>query len=140
MSSTSVPSSTALRGILKTDALRMVRDRFLIGISLYILFVFAVMRFVIPLVTEAVAESWDFDLTPYHPLIVSHFVVQLAPLIPGIIGGFLLLESREEGTVKALLVAPVPLPIYIATASVVMCITSALLTVADAPQKVGSLP
>lgn len=130
MFSTPVPSTTAVRGMLKTDALRMVRDRFLVGVSAYILFVFVVMRWAIPWITTEVTTAWDFDLTPYHPLIVSHFVVQLAPLVPGIVGGFLLLESREEGTVKALLVAPAPLPSYVAVLSFVMCVTSALLTVA----------
>ena len=104
-----MPSAIAVRGMLKTDVLRMLRDRFLIGISAYIFFVVVVMRAVIPWATTAIAVNWNFDLTPYHPLIVSHLTVQLAPLVPGIVGGFLLLESREEGTVKALLVSPSPL-------------------------------
>lgn len=125
---TSLPSTTAVIGMLKADALRIIRDRFLLGVSVYILFVFIVMRWAIPWVTVEVANTWAFDLAPYHPLIVSHLVVQLAPMVPGIVGAFLLLESREEGTVKALLVAPTPLTTYVAVGTVVMCGTAALLT------------
>ena len=130
MSAGPLPSTTAVRGILKTDALRILRDRFLIGITAYILFVFVVMRGVIPWITAGVASAWDFDLTPYHPLIVSHFVVQLAAMIPGIVGGFLLLESREEGTVKALLVSPSPLQSYLVVVCVVMFVTSVVIIAA----------
>ena len=62
---------------------------------------------------------------------MSYFIVQLAPLIPGIIGGFLLLESREDGTVKALLVSPNPLTSYVSVVCVVMFVTAATLTVAE---------
>lgn len=119
-----MPSATALRGMLRTDALRMLRDQFLIGTTVYILFVFILMRGAIPWMTTEIASSWDFDLTRYHPLIVSHLAVQLAPWIPGIVGGFLLLESREDGTVKALLVSPTPLTSYVSCACIVMFFTA----------------
>lgn len=120
---------TAVRGMLTTDMLRMLRDRFLVGITVYVVFVFFVMRAAIPWVTAEIVAAWDFDLTPYHPLIVSHFVVQLSPLIPGIIGAFLLLESREDGTVKALLVAPYPLTSYVFILGAAMSVTAWMLTI-----------
>jgi fluoroquinolone transport system permease protein len=126
-----MPSITAVRGMLGADLLRLRRDQFMIGISVYLLGVTAAMRWVLPLITDAVAGQWAFDLTPYHPLLVSYLIVQLAPLLPGIIGGFLLLESREDGTVKALLVSPHPLPSYLTVVCVVMCVTSATLTAAQ---------
>lgn len=124
-----MPSMTAIRGTLRADSLRLRRDGFLIGITVYIFVISVLMRWLIPLLTEGVASQWDFDLTPFHPLLVSHFVVQLAPLVPGIIGAFLLLESREDGTVKALLVAPIPLLSYVSLVCGVMCVTAATLTV-----------
>lgn len=125
-------SITAVRGMLKTDAMRMLRDRFLVGMTAYILLVFVVMRFALPWATGEIASRSAFDLTPYHPLLVSYFAVQLAPWVPGIIGGFLLLECREEGTVKALLVSPNPLSSYVFVACTAMCVTGVLLTVAAA--------
>ena len=131
MPSAPMPSGTAIRGMLRTDALRLRRDRFLIGVSVYILGITVVMRWLLPEITSGIAVDWDFDLTPYHPLLVSYFIVQLAPLIPGIVGAFLLLESREDGTVKALLVSPNPLTSYISVVCVVMFVTAVTLTVAQ---------
>ncbi len=129
MPSDSMPSFRAVCGMLRTDALRLRRDRFLIGISAYILAITVLMRWILPEITTGIAVEWEFDLTPYHPLLVSHLIVQLAPLVPGIIGAFLLLESREDGTVKALLVSPHPLTSYLAVVCVVMFVTAVALTV-----------
>ena len=101
MLSVSMPSFIAVCGMLRTDALRLRRDRFLIGITAYILAITVLMRWILPAITTGIAVEWEFDLTPYHPLLVSHLIVQLAPLVPGIIGAFLLLESREDGTVRS---------------------------------------
>ena len=124
-----MPSITAVRGMLKANALRMVRDRFLIGITIYILCVLPLMRGLIQWVTSEAASHWAFDLTPYHPLIVSSLVVQAISVLPGLIFGLLLLESRENETVKALLVSPNPLTGYIWITCVVMFVSAALLTV-----------
>jgi fluoroquinolone transport system permease protein len=131
MPTASMPSITAVRGMLRTDALRLRRDRFLIGISIYILAITVVMRWLLPEITTAVASEWEFDLIPYHPLIVSYWIVQTAPLIPGIIGAFMLLESREDGTVKALFVSPNPLSSYVSVVCVVMLVTAVSLTLAQ---------
>lgn len=125
----SMPSFIAVRGMLRADALRLRRDRFLIGISVYVLVITVLMRWILPAITSGIATEWKFDLTPYHPLLVSHFIVQLAPLVPGIIGAFLLLESREDGTVKALLVSPNPLTSYLAVVCGVMFVTALALTI-----------
>ena len=108
----------------------MSRDKFLVGMTLYILFVFVVMRVVIPEITAGVASKWDFDLIPYHALIVSYFVVQVAPLLPGIVGGFQLLECREEGMAKALLVSPSSLAVYLSVTCLAMFAAAFVLTLA----------
>ncbi|MEE3368114.1 MAG: hypothetical protein VX346_02095 [Planctomycetota bacterium] len=123
------PSVTAVGGMLRTDALRLRRDRFLIGISVYILAITVLMRWILPAITTGIAVEWKFDLTPYHPLLISHLIVQTVQLLPGIIGAFLLLESREDGTVKVLLVSPHPLTNYLAVVGVVMFLTGGALTV-----------
>ena len=90
------------------------------------------MRWVIPWATRGVSRRWAFDLTPYQPLIVSHVVVQLAPLLVGLIGAFLLLETREDRTVKALLVSPVPLRSYLLGACTVMVLGATFVVVLEA--------
>ena len=121
MTSTPMPSATAVRGMLRTDGLRLLRDRFLIGVSVYIVAITVVMRWLLPAITVDLASDQNFDLAPYHPLLVSYLILQLAPFVPGIIGGFLLLESREDGTVKALLVSPNPLTSYVSSSERISC-------------------
>lgn len=122
-------SLTAVRGMLRADLIRVLRDRFLIGVTAYLIVMTVAMRWLLPAITRGIDSKWDFDLTPYHPLVVSYLIVQLAPLCPGIIGAFLLLESREDGTVRALLVAPYPFTSYLAVACTVMAAIAATLTV-----------
>jgi fluoroquinolone transport system permease protein len=117
--------------MLRTDAIRLRRDRFLVAITVYLLGITVVMRWLLPAITTDLRAEQDFDLTPYHSLVVSYLIVQLAPLLPGIIGGFFLLESREDGTVKALLVSPNSLASYVSVVCVVMFVTAATLTVAE---------
>ena len=118
---------------LRVDALRLGRDRFLVGTGLYLVGISVAMRWVIPWARRGVASRWAFDLTPLYGLLISHFVIQLAPLLIGVIGAFLLLESREERTIKALLVSPVPLHGYLLWGCGVMVAASTLLVVIEAP-------
>ncbi len=116
---------------LRADGLRLARDRFLVGTGLYIIGISVAMRWVIPWVTPGIEGRWGFDLTPYYALLVSHIVVQLAPILVGILGAFLLLESREDRTIKALLVSPLPLSTYLWWLGCAMVLTSAMLTVVE---------
>ncbi len=122
-------SRTALRGILRTDGLRLVRSRFLLGTTVYIFAIAAALRWALPWIGDTLAERVEFDLVPWYPLIGSHFVVGLAGLLAGIIGGFLLLEGREDRTVKALLVSPVPLGSYLAVICVAVFLLASVLSV-----------
>ena len=130
MASRVAPFKTA-SATLRADGLRLARDRFLVGTGLYIIAISVAMRWVIPWVTPGIEGRWGFDLTPYYALVVSHIVVQLAPILVGILGAFLLLESREDRTIKALLVSPLPLSTYLRWLGCVMIVTSTVLTVVE---------
>lgn len=133
-------SVIAVRGMLRTDAVRLRRDRFVLLISVYIIAVTVLIGRVLPEISAGLARDSDFDLTPYHSLIVSHLIVQTVPLVPGIVGGFMLLESREDGTVKALLVSPNSLTSYVAVMSVVMSVAALALTLAEGALIAFALP
>jgi len=69
-------------------------------------------RFLIPAATDWARSAFDFDLTPYHPLLMS----LVAIIFPGFIGtviGFLLLDQRDDRTLPALLVTPMRLRDYL---------------------------
>ncbi|MEZ4428958.1 MAG: hypothetical protein R3A51_14870 [Nannocystaceae bacterium] len=125
-------SRIAIVGVLRVDGLRLVRDRFLLGMSAYLIGLSALMRWLLPWAAAELDARYGFQLTPYFALIVSHLVVVLAPFTVGVVGGFLLLESREDRTVRALLVTPVSLPSYLAVLTTVMIGAGALLTLAEA--------
>jgi fluoroquinolone transport system permease protein len=118
---------------LRADAIRLIRDRFLLGTALYLLGISVAMRWVIPWVARGVDSRWDLDLTPYYALIVSHVVIQLAPLLVGIIGAFLLLESREQRIIKALIVSPLRVSSYLLWLSGAMVCASTIIVAAEAP-------
>ena len=126
-----MPSAAAVRGILRTDGLRLVRDRFLMGLVVYILAVSVAMRWAIPWMTTEAEARWAFDLTPWYPLLVSHIVVGLAGLLAGFVGGFMLLEGREEGTIRAMTVSPVPLAGYLSVLSLTLILASIALTLVE---------
>ena len=121
--------SRSVPAVLRTDALRLFRDQFLVGASAYILGCAIVLRWLVPWLQAELIASNAFDIGPYIPLGVSYFVVVNASVLTGMIGGFLLLETREERTVKALLVTPTPLAVPLATLGSVILTVGAGVTV-----------
>ena len=124
-------SATAVAGILRADGLRVRRDQFLLGMTVYIIGISVALRWLLPWVAGELEARLDFDLVPYYPILVSYILVQLAPLLGAIIGGFLLIEGREDRMLKALLVAPVPLPMYLGVLCSVLIGASAALIVVE---------
>lgn len=118
--------------VLRVDALRVARDRFLISLLVYLLGVSAAMRWILPRVASALRSRSDFDLEPLYPLLVSYFAVVLAALAVGVVGGMLLLETREDRTVRALLVSPLPLRSYVSGYCTVLTLLAAVVTVGEA--------
>lgn len=126
-----VPPAAAVRAILRVDGLRLRRDRFLLGMIAYIVGVSVAMRWIIPFATDELARRVAFDLAPYHGLIMSHIVVQLAALVGGMAGGFLILESKEHRVIAAFRVTPVSLGSYVAILGVVLVSATLVIAVGE---------
>jgi fluoroquinolone transport system permease protein len=94
------------------DTKLVVRDRFLIGVAVYMLVLAVVVRYGLPPSTRALIRSTGFDLSSYYPLIGS-FLAVTATSLAGLLTGFLLLEEKEDRTVRALLVSPLSLRTYL---------------------------
>ena len=109
-----------LWALLRNDGRRLARDRFLLGTAAYIFAISVAMRWILPWTARAVRRRWGFELEPYFPVIVSYLLLVLGAIMVGMIAGFLLLESREERSIRALLVSPVSLRAYLGGASVVL--------------------
>ncbi len=108
----STPASVAVRRLLGKDAKLVVRDRFLIGLAVYMILLAVVVRYGLPSSTRALVRSTGFDLSSYYPLIGS-FLAVTATSLAGLLTGFLLLEEKEDRTFRALLVSPLPLRTYL---------------------------
>lgn len=106
-------SARAVAGILRFDGLRLARDRFVVSVSLYIIAMTIALRWLLPWLSGELDARLGFDFSPYVPLLGSHFLIQLSGQIGGIILGLLLLESREDQTIRAMLVTPVPMQHYL---------------------------
>ena len=51
---------------------------------------------------------FNVDIAPHYPLVMSVFVVLFVPIFVGFIVGMLLLDERDEGTLQAMSVTPLP--------------------------------
>lgn len=126
----------AARAILANDMTRLLRDRFLLGTAAYIMSCAVALRWLVPWLEGELMGGSGFDIGPYTPLGVSYFVLVNSSVLTGMIGGFLLLESREERAIKALLVTPTPLSLHLGTLAAVI-ITAGLILAAALAAAVG---
>ncbi|MEM1178492.1 MAG: hypothetical protein AAGM22_09115 [Acidobacteriota bacterium] len=99
--------------LLRVDALRVVRDRFLVGLVLLVFGLCLALRLAIPWIAHEVWVRWAFDLEPYFVLIGGHIAVVVPSVSVAILGAFLVLETREEGVLRALWTSPVPVRRYL---------------------------
>jgi fluoroquinolone transport system permease protein len=102
-----------LRRIGPVDLRNIGRDPMLVWIPLLPIFLASVYRFGIPPLTSWLLAEHRFDLVPYYPLLMSLFLL-IVPNVAGMMTGFLLLDERDERTLQALRVTPVPLESYLA--------------------------
>ena len=102
-----------LWGIFGRNDLRLVRrDSMLAFLVAYPLVWSLVSRWAVPALAQWLRPT--FELPPYYPLIASYLLVLAPPLAYGSVIGFLLLDERDDGTMTALRVAPVPFDGYLA--------------------------
>ena len=104
----------ALRSLAPIDARALSRDSMLLWMSFLPLLLGVLTRWLLPGLTETLLSEFGFDLTPYRHLVASYLFVLLAPLLVGLVIGFLLLDERDDRTLTALLVTPLSLESYLA--------------------------
>lgn len=104
--------------ILKTlgagDFKNIKRDSMLSWLVLMPVILALLIRITVPRLTVWLFETWNFDLTPFYPVIMSAVFILAAPVMFGFIVGFLLLDERDDGTLTAMQVTPLTLNRYLA--------------------------
>ena len=96
------------------EARRLARDRFLVGMSVYVVAVALAMRWLLPWLQVSLRARVGFDLSPYLGVATSYFVVVNTSVLTGLVAGFLLLELKAQGILRALRVTPVPVGVHLA--------------------------
>jgi fluoroquinolone transport system permease protein len=106
--------SLVIRALGPIDLRTIRRDSFLLWMVPLPLGIIAAIGTGVAPLTEWLSASYEFDLTPYHPLVVAYIAFFFAPLLVGQISGFLLLDERDADTLTALRATPLPLTAYFA--------------------------
>ena len=105
-------TASAWRALAAADARVLLRDPLLGWVFLLPIGLALLLRVLIPAIGSALAPS-GFRLEPYHPLIMSGYLMT-APGIVGMVVGFLLLDERDGRTLSALRVTPLSMRAYLA--------------------------
>jgi len=125
-----VSATRTISAIVANDGRRLLRDQFLLGAAAYIAACAIALRWLVPWLEAELAAENGFILAPYVPLGVSYFVLVNTSVLTGTLGGFLLLETREERTIKALLVTPTPLAVHLGTLAAGIVLAGVVITIA----------
>lgn len=104
----------ALRALGAMDAGSLLADPLLRWMALLPLAIALAVRLALPLVLPKLGALAALDLAWLQPLLAGYVVVTLAPLLAGAVVGLLLLDQRDDRTLLALRVTPLPLGVYIA--------------------------
>ncbi|WP_203363728.1 hypothetical protein [Bacillus sp. REN10] len=96
---------SAIKSLMRMDAKQMYRDPMfmLIFFAPCLLIVFT--RFGVPFLNEVLERQFNWELTNFHPLIMS-FTMILIPLMTGVITGFMMLDERDESIISYFAVTP----------------------------------
>lgn len=104
----------------RNDAKLIGRDSFLIYMFAFAAIIAAVLRYGLPWMDSYLADSGvmpsetiPINLADVYPMLVAFMALYTGALLTGTVFGFVLLDERDQNTLKAMLVTPVPLDHYV---------------------------
>ena len=100
----------AIQALTLTDLRNIRRDSLMKFLLFYPWILGLVMRYFVPYLFDAFADS--FDQRAYTLLLAAFFGVIIVPPLAGFVVGFLLLDERDDGTLTAMQVTPLPMNFY----------------------------
>ena len=106
---------TLVSRLIRTDIRLIGRDSFLPGIVMFSLGAAVLLRLGLPWLLDQMAANpgISLDVTVFVPLLVGYIVIFEGATLGGIMIAFILLDERDDHTIDALLVTPLPITYYI---------------------------
>lgn len=108
-----------ISNIGRKDRKLVGRDGILLVLLLFILYIALILRFGLPWANGYLAdkgllpnETITMSLANFYPMIVVFMTLFTGALIVGGIFGFLLLDEKDDNTLEAMMVTPIPLSQY----------------------------
>jgi fluoroquinolone transport system permease protein len=127
-----------VRNLGRNDVKIIGRDSFLITMFIYMMGTAVALRFGLPWLNTYFAEngvlpneSLAMTFAEVYPMIVAFISIFLGAMMVGMIFGFVLLDEKDDNTIKAMLVTPVPLNQYVSYRVGVPAIIAYLCIVAE---------
>jgi len=105
--------STILRSLGPIDIRSIRRDSMISWMVFLPIMMALILRWGVPPLTARLIEQYDFDLVEYYPVLLAYFFIGMCPMVFGVVIGFLLLDEKDDNTLTALQVTPLPLNGYI---------------------------
>ncbi len=109
-----------IRKFGRNDVKLITRDSFLVSMFFFVVLIALALRFGLPwlngyLESRGVLpnQSDSRNLADFYPLVIAFMVIFQGPMIAGAIFGFSLLDEKDDNTIKAMLVTPVPFDRYV---------------------------
>lgn len=104
----------------RNDVKLISRDHFLVFMFVFVVIIAMALRFGLPWLDAHLAKSGVLpndeiakSLSDFYPMLMAFFVFFQGPLMAGAIFGFSLLDEKDDDTIKAMLVTPVPFNTYV---------------------------
>ena len=122
-----------LKGLGPLDAKTVGRDSLLraaIGLPLLIALL---TRLAVPVLAQQISAATGLGISAYQAAIMSGALLLITPTVCGLVVGFLLLDLRDDRTLAALQVTPLPPRVYLAYRLAAPMLLSLAMTVAAFP-------
>jgi fluoroquinolone transport system permease protein len=115
------------------DALSVCRDALLRWIVVLPIGIALLVRFFLPVIIRRLEETLHIRLAEFYPAVAGYALLIMAPVMCGMVIGFLLLDERDDRTLLALRVTPLPLGTYLAWRSALPMLLSVGITLVAFP-------
>lgn len=122
-----------VRSLGPIDAKNVGRDALLRWMAVLPLLLAATVRFVLPVMVERIEHGLGVEIMPYYAPPMGVALLLTTPVLVGMVVGFLLLDQRDDRTLLALRVTPLPLGGYLAYRLAMPLVLSVVFTVVAFP-------